>query len=143
MSPIRNQAVLAFARFIRLNLGTTMDIRLPSPIDAFVRAENTGDVEAMSDSFLPYATVRDEDQYIEGLPAIKSWRARMKQQHGHTLTPLELIATEGEATLKAELKGKFPGSPVTARFHFVLLNDQIASLQIRSQSDDTEFGDVQ
>ena len=109
-----------------------MTIKLPSPIDAYVRAENSGDVEAMSDCFAPYATVRDENLYIEGLPAIKAWRAKMKQAHDHTVTPLEFRTADGQATLKAELSGNFPGSPVTTNFHFVLVNDYIASLQIRT-----------
>lgn len=109
-----------------------MEISLPRPIEMYVRAENSGDVDAMSDCFAPYATVRDEGRYVEGLPAIKAWRATMKQRHDHKVTPLEISTSEGHATLKAELSGKFPGSPVTADFHFVLVNDQIASLQIRS-----------
>ena len=36
------------------------------------------------------------------------------------------VATEGRTTLKAELSGNFPGSPMTTNFHFVLVNDQIA-----------------
>ena len=108
-----------------------MKISLPGPIDTYVRAENSGDVEAMSNCFVPYATVRDEQHYIEGLPAIKAWRARTKQRYAHTVTPLELTTSDGQATLKAELSGNFPGSPVTTNFHFVLVDDQIASLQIR------------
>ena len=109
-----------------------MEISLPLPIETYVRAENSGDFEAMSNCFAPYATVRDDDRYVEGLPAIKAWRARMKQRHEHTVTPLEISSSDGRATLRAELSGKFPGSPVTTSFHFVLVNDQIASLQIRS-----------
>ena len=81
---------------------------------------------------MPYATVRDEERFYEGIPAIKAWRARTKRKYYHTVTPLEITTFDGHATLKAELNGNFPGSPVTANFHFVLLNDQIASLQIRS-----------
>jgi len=108
-----------------------MEIPLPHAIETYVRAENSGDVEAMSDCFAPYATIRDDDRYVEGLPAIKAWRARMKRNHNHTLTPLEFSSHDGHATLKAELKGQFPGSPMTTHFHFTLVNDQIASLQIR------------
>lgn len=108
-----------------------MDISLPLPIETYVRAENSGDVEAMSDCFMPYATVRDDDRYVEGLPAIKAWRAKMKQKHEHTVTPLAISTSEGRTTLRAELSGNFPGSPMTTNFHFVLINDQIASLQIR------------
>ena len=42
------------------------------------------------------------------------------------------IMSNGNATLKAELSGDFPGSPVTARFHFALVDGQIGSLQIRN-----------
>src|SRR5262245_28052388 len=109
-----------------------MEISLPLPIETFVRAENSGDLDAMSTCFAPYATLREEGRYVEGLPAIKAWRARMKERHGHTVTPIEFRASDGNATLKVEMSGKFPGSPVTANFHFVLVNDQIASLHIRA-----------
>jgi hypothetical protein len=58
-----------------------MSIDLPAAIDTYVRAENSGDIEALSDCFVPYATMRDDDRYVEGLPAIKSWRAKIKQRH--------------------------------------------------------------
>ena len=109
-----------------------MDLPLPRAIETYIRAENTGDVEAMSDCFAPYATVRDEGQYLEGLPAIKSWKARTSKKYSHTVTPLEINVSDGNATLKARLSGNFPGSPVTADFLFRLVDDRIASLQIRS-----------
>lgn len=105
-----------------------MDISLPHPIETYVRAENSGDVDAISECFAPYATVRDAEGFYEGRPAIRVWKAR---SHDHTLTPLEISKSNGSTTLKAELHGKFPGSPVTARFHFALVDDKIASLQIR------------
>ena len=108
-----------------------MDLSLPRAIDTFVRAENSGDVESIAACFEPYATVRDEDHYYEGVLAIKAWKTRTKRLK-HTVTPLEIKTSEGTATLKARLSGKFPGSPVTADFHFALVNDRIASLQIRS-----------
>ena len=37
-----------------------MDISLPQAIETYVRAENSGDVDAMVDCFIPFATVRDE-----------------------------------------------------------------------------------
>ncbi len=109
-----------------------MDLHLPRAIDTFVRAENSGDVESIAACFEPYATVRDEGHYYEGLPAIKAWKARTKRKYKHTVTPLEITTSDGTTTLKAELSGTFPGSPVTADFHFALVNDRIASLQIRS-----------
>jgi hypothetical protein len=109
-----------------------MDLQLPPPIETYVRAENAGDVEAMAECFAPGATVRDEGHYYEGVPAIKAWKAETKRKYNHTVTPLEISTSNGSATLKARLSGTFPGSPVTASFHFTLVDDQIASLQIRS-----------
>jgi SnoaL-like domain len=109
-----------------------MDLQLPPPIETYVRAENSGDVEAMAECFAPGATVRDEGHYYEGLPAIRNWKSRAKRKYNQTVTPLEISTSNGNATLKAQLSGRFPGSPVTANFHFTLVDDQIASLQIRS-----------
>ena len=92
-----------------------MDIPLPQTIETFVRAENSGDTDVMSGCFAPFATMRDD-----------------KKQHNHTPTPLEISTSNGFATLRGELNGKFAGSPLKASFHFVLVNDQIASLQIRA-----------
>jgi hypothetical protein len=108
-----------------------MEISLPLPIEKYVRAENSGDVDSMAECFAPYATVRDEGRYIEGRPAIRAWRARTKRKYYDTVTPLEISRLGGSSVLKAKLSGAFPGSPVTANFHFVLENDRIASLQIR------------
>ena len=109
-----------------------MDLQLPHPIATYLRAENAGDVEALSECFAPHATVRDEGHYYEGLAAIKNWKAQTKKKYNHTVTPLEISTSNGNATLKARISGTFPGSPVTVKFHFELVDDQIASLQIRS-----------
>ncbi len=109
-----------------------MELPLPQPIETYVRADNAGDTEAVAGCFAPYATVRDEGHLYEGVPAIKAWNARTRKKYHHTVTPLEISTSNGNSTLKARLTGKFPGSPVTVSFHFALVNDQIASLQIRN-----------
>jgi hypothetical protein len=109
-----------------------MDLHLPGPIDRFLRAENSGDVDLISECFAPGATVRDEGHYYEGLPAIKSWQAQVRRKYNQMVTPLEISTSDGTATVKALFSGKFAGSPVTADLHFALVDDRIASLQIRS-----------
>ena len=103
-----------------------MSIHLPRPIDLYVMAENSGDVEALSECFSPDATVRDEGRTYKGLAAIKEWKAETKKKYNHTVAPLEIVGT----VLKAKLSGNFPGSPVTLEFSFVLQGGKIASLQI-------------
>ena len=110
-----------------------MDLPLPQPIETYVRADNAGDVDAVADCFMPFATVRDDGHLYEGVPAIKDWKARAKRKYKHTVTPLEISSVNGNPMLKARLTGDFAGSPVIANLRFTLVNDQIASLRIRKQ----------
>src|SRR5436309_1919067 len=80
-----------------------MSIRLPRAIDLYVKAENSGDVEALSECFAPDATVRDEGHTYKGLAAIKAWKAQTKKKYNHSVTPLEIDGT----ALKAKLAGDF------------------------------------
>jgi SnoaL-like protein len=107
-----------------------MSIRLPVPIDLYIRMENSGDVEAVADCFAPDATVRDEGGTYRGLVAIKEWKAETKKKYGHTVAPLAVAHRDGKTILTARLTGSFPGSPVTIEFSFVLEEGKIASLEI-------------
>ena len=108
-----------------------MSIRLPPPVDRYVRIENSGDVDALSECFAPNATVRDEGHRYEGLAAIKEWKTATKKKYNHAIVPLEVADRDGKTVLKARLSGSFPGSPVTLEFSFVLVDGKIASLEIR------------
>ena len=107
-----------------------MSIHLPPPIDLYVEAENSGNVESLSECFAPDATVRDESRTYKGLAAIKEWKADTKKKYNHTVAPLEIARRGGKTVLKAKLSGNFPGSPVTLEFSFVLEDGKIASLEI-------------
>ena len=107
-----------------------MSTHLPRPIDLYVKAENSGDVEALSECFAPDATVRDEGRTYKGLAAIKEWKAETKKKYNHTVSPLQVAERDAKTVLKARLAGNFPGSPVTLEFSFVLQGGKIASLQI-------------
>ena len=108
-----------------------MSIHLPSPIDLYIRIENSGDVEALSECFVSNATVRDESHTYQGLAAIREWKADTKKKYSHSIAPLEVSDRDGKVILKAQLTGNFPGSPVTLEFSFVLSDGKIASLEIR------------
>ena len=107
-----------------------MSLDLPKPIAVYVEVENSGDIEALSRSFAPEATVRDESRTYRGLAAIKKWKAETKRKYNHTVTPLEVAVRDGRTVLKARLTGNFPGSPIELQFAFVLEGDRIASLEI-------------
>jgi hypothetical protein len=107
-----------------------MPIHLPPAIDLYVKAENSGDVEALSECFTLNATVRDEGRTYKGLAAIKKWKAETKKKYKHTVAPLEVAPRGGKTVLKAKLSGSFPGNPVTLEFRFLLEGGKIASLEI-------------
>ena len=107
-----------------------MAVPLPPLVDLYVKIENSGDVEALSECFASNATVRDEGHTYEGLAAIKEWKADTKKKYNHIVVPLEVAHRDGKTVLKAKLTGSFPGSPVTLEFSFVLADGKIASLEI-------------
>ena len=105
-------------------------MHLPPAIDVYVKAENAGDVESLSQCFAPDAIVRDEGRTYEGLPAIKAWKAETKRKYRHTVEPLALAREDRKIVVTSPLTGNFPGSPIEVEFVFKLDGDRIASLQI-------------
>ena len=109
-----------------------MSIHLPHAIDVYVNAENSGDVEALSECFAPNATVHDERHTYVGLAAIKEWKAETKRKYQHTIEPLASDQKEGKTVVTNRLTGNFPGSPIELEFVFTLEGEKIVSLEILS-----------
>jgi ketosteroid isomerase-like protein len=109
-----------------------MNIDLPKSIATYVAAENSGDTEALAQCFAEDAVVRDENQTIEGLAAIKQWKAETRKKYQHTVEPLASIQKDGKTIVTNRLTGNFPGSPIELEFVFTLDGDKIASLEILS-----------
>jgi len=109
-----------------------MSVDLPAPIAIYIAAENRGDTEALAKCFAGNAIVRDEGQTIEGLAAIKQWKAETKKKYQHTIEPLAVAQTDDKTIVINRLTGNFPGSPIELEFVFTLDGDKIASLEILS-----------
>lgn len=107
-----------------------MSVDLPTPIAIYVAAENRGDPEAMSQCFSEHAVVRDERRTMEGLAAIKRWKAETHKKYQHTIEPLACVQKGAKTIVTNRLTGNFPGSPIELRFVFELDGDKIASLEI-------------
>jgi ketosteroid isomerase-like protein len=105
---------------------------LPAPIAIYIAAENRGDTEALAHCFAEDAVVRDEGQTIEGLAAIKRWKAETKKKYQHTVEPLAAAQKDGKTIVTNRLTGNFPGSPIELEFAFTLDGDKITSLEILS-----------
>jgi len=111
---------------------THMSIDLPTPIAIYIAAENQGDTEALAQCFAEDAVVRDEGRTIEGLAAIKQWKAETKKKYQHTVEPLASTQKDGKIIVTNRLTGNFPGSPIELEFVFTLDSNKIASLEILS-----------
>jgi ketosteroid isomerase-like protein len=109
-----------------------MSVDLPTPIAIYIDTENRGDTEALARCFTEHAVVQDEGQTIEGLAAIKQWKAETKKKYQHTIEPLASAQKDGKFIVTNRLTGNFPGSPIELEFVFTLDGDKIASLEIRS-----------
>ena len=109
-----------------------MPVDLPTPIAIYIDAENRGDTEALAKCFAEDAVVRDEGETIEGLAAIKRWKAETKKKYEHTIEPLASAQKDGKTIVTNRLMGNFSASPIELEFVFELDGDKIASLEIRS-----------
>jgi hypothetical protein len=89
-------------------------------------------MEALGECFAENAVVRDEGQTIEGLQAIKQWKAETRKKYQHTVEPLLSVQKDGKTIVTNRLTGNFPGSPIELEFVFTLDGDKIASLEILS-----------
>jgi len=107
-----------------------MSIDLPAPIAIYIAAENRGDTETLAQCFAEHAVVRDEGQTIEGLAAIKRWKAETKRKYQHTVEPLACVQKDGKTIVTSRLTGNFPGSPIELQFIFRLDGNKIVSLEI-------------
>ena len=107
-------------------------MKLPIPIAIYLAAENSGDTEALARCFAEHGVVRDEGQTIEGLAAIKQWKAETRKKYQHTIEPLASVQKDNKTIVTNRLTGNFPGSPIELEFVFTLDGDKIASLEILS-----------
>ena len=108
-----------------------MNVTLPPPLDIYVSAEASTDVERLTDCFASDAVVRDEGCTITGLDAIRAWKKDTKARYQYALQPLDVIQSKSAVKMRARLAGKFPGSPIEVTYRFKLADGKIVRLEIQ------------
>lgn len=103
---------------------------LPPPIDAYFAAQASDDAEAVVACFDADAVVRDEAADYRGTTAIRAWQIDTKKRTPFTARPLSSVERGDHCTVKAEVSGAFPGSPVTLDHDFTLRDERIIALEI-------------
>src|SRR4030095_531541 len=108
-----------------------MQITHPHPINSYVKATKERDNDAFGALFTEDAIVHDKGQEHRGVIAIRKWLRSTVEKCQFPLPPTRLSQQGTETILNGKLSGDFPGSPLSMRFHFVLREGKISSLDIR------------
>lgn len=103
-------------------------MNLPKVVANLVKAQNKSDSIAYSNCFTEKAVVFDEGKIHSGKQEIKNWIEKANQEYKTQMKPLEY--SESMQTLKAEISGTFPGSPLQMTYHYDLKDGLIQSLKI-------------
>jgi len=103
-------------------------MNLPTVIADLVSAQNSFDSAAYAQCFTDTAIVFDEGKNHTGTAAIQQWIDKANKEYQATMKPVE-YSTSNE-TLKAEISGTFPGSPLVLTYQFQLSDGKIQSLKI-------------
>ncbi|UZR98470.1 nuclear transport factor 2 family protein [Chondrinema litorale] len=103
-------------------------MNLPKVIGDLVKAQDNFDSTAYANCFTKTAMVFDEGKTHNGKVEIKNWIEEANKKYQVTMKPLEY--SEAQETLKAEISGTFPGSPLTLTYHYEFKDELIESLEI-------------
>ena len=103
-------------------------MKLPGVVNELINAQNNFDSAAYADCFTERSVVFDEGKTHNGRNEIENWIEKANKEYQATMKPLEY--SESERTLKTEVSGKFPGSPIVMMFHYEFKDGLIQSLKI-------------
>jgi hypothetical protein len=103
-------------------------MNLPKVVTELITAQNNFDSTAYANCFTDTAVVFDEGKTHNGKTEIKSWIEKANKEYQATMKPLEY--SETAHTLKTEVSGTFPGSPIIITYHYGFKDGLIQSLKI-------------
>ncbi len=103
-------------------------MNLPTVIADLVKAQNNFNSAAYADCFTETAIVFDEGKTHNGRKEIKNWIEKANREYQARMNPIEYSPTD--ETLKAEISGNFPGSPLVLAYQFEWKDGLIQSLKI-------------
>jgi ketosteroid isomerase-like protein len=103
-------------------------MNLPKVVTDLIKTQNNFDSVAYANCFSETAVVFDEGKTHRGRKEIEKWIDEANKKYQATMKPLEY--SETEHTLKTEVSGTFPGSPVVMTYLYEFQDDLIQSLKI-------------
>ncbi|SOD12048.1 nuclear transport factor 2 family protein [Pedobacter xixiisoli] len=103
-------------------------MNLPKVIVELVKTQNNFDSAAYAKCFTATAVVFDEGKTHHGRKEIETWIEKANKEYQAIMKPLEY--SETAQTLRTEVSGTFPGSPIIMTYHYEFEDGLIQSLKI-------------
>ena len=103
-------------------------MNLPKVVTDLIKTQNNFDSVAYANCFTETAIVFDEGKTHNGRKEIEKWIDEANKKYQATMKPLAY--SETEHTLKTEVSGTFPGSPVVMTYLYEFQDGLIQSLKI-------------
>jgi ketosteroid isomerase-like protein len=103
---------------------------MPDVVKDYFDADRCNDANALSNTFSLDAIVEDEGARRQGVIEIRKWWLAAKKGADYTAEPLETTIDGNLVSVRAEVSGEFPGSPVTLAYAFTINDDKIVRLEM-------------
>ena len=111
------------------------EMKLPQPIENYIRAINAGDVDPLMSGFAQDAVVKDVGREFRGLAAIKQWADHEIFAVNVSLDVVELVERDGQIIVTVKIDGTFDRTglpdPLLMDHCFTIAGDKIATLTCR------------
>lgn len=105
-------------------------MNLPKVLTDLIKAQNEFDAVTYTNLFSETAVVFDEGKTHKGRLEIERWIDHSNKNYQAVMKPLEYTENGATSVLSAECSGTFPGSPITLKFHFDIVDGQIQHLKV-------------
>lgn len=106
-------------------------MNLPQVVKDLVNAQNNFNSTAFANCFSETATVFDEGKNYTGKKEIQNWIEKASKEYNAVMKPLGFGGDAETGTLKTEVSGNFPGSPLVLTYNLEFKDNYIQSLNIK------------
>lgn len=97
-----------------------MQAGLPAAVVNCFDGRNARDFDRAASGFAGDAVVGDEARDHQGRAAVRDWIAATAPAYEDRAEGLEVTTGDSGVTVRAQVSGTFPGSPIMLRFAFTL-----------------------
>lgn len=107
-----------------------MSLSLPNAISTYFAKSNIADTNGIKHCFTTDAVVIDEGETHQGHAAIEAWQRAAQAAFDYSIEPIDIHQEGDRVTVRSNVVGNFPGSPVILTHAFGLVGDKINTLEI-------------